>query len=127
MSKRDDMLGVSGASTVIGSGVILKGRLTSEDDLLIDGRLQGEITTSGDITVGINGDIEGPLRAFNVTIAGSVKGNINADGEVVIRESGQLHGNVTAAGLSINPGGIFMGTNSIKETMTERDANGKLK
>jgi cytoskeletal protein CcmA (bactofilin family) len=114
VARRDDVLGMSGAETLIGSGVTLKGNLKSDGDVVIDGTLTGEIRTLGDVIIGINGILKSNIIAGNVTINGSVTGNISAENEVTIKESGQLHGDVTALGLAIQPGGIFAGTNSIR-------------
>ena len=114
MARRDDVLGMSGAETLIGSGVTVKGNLKSDSDVVIDGTLTGEIRTLGDVTIGINGILKSNIIAGNVTISGSVTGNISAENEVTIKESGQVHGDVTALGLTIQTGGIFVGTNSVR-------------
>jgi cytoskeletal protein CcmA (bactofilin family) len=110
MARRDDALGVSGAETVIGSGVTVTGNLTSEGDMLIDGLLMGEIITTGDVTIGNNGVVQGNIKALNIVIAGSVTGNATAESETIIRETGQINGDITAAGLTIHTGGIFVGS-----------------
>lgn len=116
MARRNDVLGVSGAETMIGSGVVVTGNLTSEGDILVDGTLTGDISAVGSVTVGINGVIKANIRADNVSVSGEVHGNITAEGEVAITESGQVRGNISAAGLAIASGGIFVGSNRINRT-----------
>jgi cytoskeletal protein CcmA (bactofilin family) len=105
----DDALGVAGAETVIGTGVIVHGDLTSEADIIIDGTLDGTIKTTGNITVGVNAHIKANIYATNATIAGTIQGNIKAEGETSILETGHVEGDIKSAGLAISSGGTFIG------------------
>ena len=105
----DDALGVAGAETVIGTGVTVHGNLTSESDIVIDGNLDGQIKTAGNVTLGINAVVKANVQAANVTIAGSLKGNINAEGETTILETGHVDGDIHSIGLAISSGGVFSG------------------
>ena len=113
MARRDDVLGVTGADTVIGAGVTVKGALTSESDMVIDGLVEGNITAAGDVTVGVNGRIKGNIQGLNVTVAGELDGNVRAEGEATVRETGKVTGDVAAAGLTISSGGLFSGRSTI--------------
>jgi cytoskeletal protein CcmA (bactofilin family) len=95
----DDALGVAGAETIIGAGVTIHGDLTSDADMIIDGTLEGTITTQGDVTIGVNARIKATLKAGNVVVA----------------ETGQVEGDITStAGLAITPGGVFVGSNHMQ-------------
>ena len=110
----DDALGVAGAETIIGAGVVIHGDLTSEADVIIDGILEGTITTQGNLTIGVNARIKAKVAGHNVTVAGRLVGPITAEGEALIRETGQVEGDITSAGLSIIPGGVFVGSNRMQ-------------
>ena len=112
--QHQDALGVSGAETIIGTAVVVHGNLESEADITIDGELDGKITTSGDVTIGVNARISAPIRGGNVTVSGHLTGDIHATGVATIRETGQVEGNITAGGLAILPGGIFVGQSRMK-------------
>jgi cytoskeletal protein CcmA (bactofilin family) len=105
----DDALGVAGAETVIGSGVVVHGNLESQSDITIDGTLDGIIKAEGNVTIGINAVIKASVEASNVTVAGNLNGDINASGDASITETGQVKGNIKSSGLSIAPGGVFIG------------------
>lgn len=105
----EDALGVTGAETVIGTGVTVHGNLESESDIVIDGTLDGQIKTTGNVTLGINAVVKADIQAANVTIAGSLKGNITAEGETAIRETGHVEGDIRCLGLAISSGGVFSG------------------
>jgi cytoskeletal protein CcmA (bactofilin family) len=106
---QDEALGVIGSETVIGAGVVVRGNLSSDSDITIDGNLEGDIKSGGDVTVGINAHITADIAATNVTVAGTVVGNITASGEARIAESGHVKGDIASGGLAINSGGVFIG------------------
>jgi cytoskeletal protein CcmA (bactofilin family) len=110
----DDALGVTGAETVIGAGVTVEGNLASDADIIIDGRLTGDIKTEGDLVIGVNASIQANVQATNVTVAGSLTGNITAQGEATIRETGHVKGDIKASGLAIISGGVFIGRSLMK-------------
>lgn len=105
----DDALGVVGAETVIGAGVVVRGNLQGEADIIVDGQLEGDIVTIADVTIGVNARVKAHIKGANVTIAGQLKGDIEATGLTTIRETGQVTGDITAAGLAITAGGVFVG------------------
>jgi cytoskeletal protein CcmA (bactofilin family) len=113
MARRDDVLGVTGADTVIGAGVTVKGNLTSESDMMIDGIITGDIKAAGNITIGVNAHIKANIQGLNITVAGELEGNIVAEGEATIRETGKVTGDITAAGLAIISGGVFSGRSNL--------------
>ena len=105
----EDALGVAGAETVIGTGVIVVGNLASDSDIAIDGNLDGNIKAGGNVTIGINANVKGDIEGTNVSVAGNLTGSIKATGEASILETGHVKGNIRASGLSITSGGIFNG------------------
>jgi cytoskeletal protein CcmA (bactofilin family) len=105
----DDALGVVGAETVIGTGVVVRGNLSSESDIVIDGTLEGNVKAGGNVTIGVNASVKGDIEATNATVAGALRGNITVEGEASILETGQVRGNIKSAGLAITSGGIFIG------------------
>ncbi|GAC1373118.1 MAG: hypothetical protein NVSMB39_7400 [Candidatus Saccharimonadales bacterium] len=110
----DDAFGVAGAETIIGAGVVIHGDLLSEADIIIDGTVEGTISSHGDLSIGVNARIKANVTAGNITVSGRLNGNITATGEAVIRETGQVEGDITSSGLSIIPGGVFVGSSHMK-------------
>ncbi len=114
MARRDDVLGVSGAETVIGAGVVVEGTLDSEGDILIDGSFKGAIEARGDVTLGVNAKVNANVTANNVIVVGSLTGNITAEGEAAIRETGHVKGDITCISLDISSGGVFLGRSKMQ-------------
>lgn len=94
-----------------GPSLFLKGELSGEEDLVIEGHFQGKIELGNhNILVGEGGNIEADIRVNNITIKGSVTGNIYASGKVFISEEGQLKGEINAPTISIMDGARFKGS-----------------
>ena len=77
----------------IGQSVQIKGDLTGQEDLTIEGRLEGKVLLdSHQLTIGANGHIQGEIRARSVIVVGELIGNINADEKVEVAASGSMQG-----------------------------------
>jgi cytoskeletal protein CcmA (bactofilin family) len=97
--------------TRIGKSVFIKGELTGQEDLTIDGRVEGKIELKDHhLVIGPNGKTQAEIQAKNVTVEGSVVGNISAGGLVTIHSPGSVVGNISAARIAINEGAHFKGS-----------------
>lgn len=96
---------------VIGKSLLLKAEVTAEEDLYVDGQLDGAITLSKhNLTVGINGRVSADIIARNVFVEGNLTGNVVAAEKVEIRKTGSLQGNLTTGGVTIEDGAYFKGS-----------------
>ncbi|HUC87248.1 MAG TPA: polymer-forming cytoskeletal protein [Candidatus Saccharimonadales bacterium] len=114
MAKKTDVFNVASIDTVIGSGVRLKGNLSSDGDIAIDGALVGNIKSGGHVTIGVNGRIVGHIQGATVQIAGRVEGNVIALDSISLMETAQVTGDITTTHLEIGMGAIFIGTSKMK-------------
>ena len=126
MARRDDLLTSTASDTVIAASVRIKGNLESDNDIAVDGTLDGNIKAGGNITIGVNAIIKGSLSGANITIGGQVFGNIKASGETVITESGRVEGDLVCSSLGISPGAIFLGLSKMTLAETQRSKTPKL-
>ena len=100
-----------GQIAIIGQSIQIKGELTGNEDLTIDGTVEGNIELKeNNLTIGPNGNIKADTNAKKVTIIGEVLGNITAEETIEIRETGKLRGNITAPRLVIADGAFFKGS-----------------
>jgi cytoskeletal protein CcmA (bactofilin family) len=96
---------------VIGATVVIKGDLTGEEDLLIEGRLEGKVESRRHrVTVGRNGRIKGDIYAKTITIEGTVEGNLFGEEQLVVRQSGNVRGNIVAPRVALEDGSNFKGS-----------------
>jgi cytoskeletal protein CcmA (bactofilin family) len=98
-----------GTGAVIGSSMRIKGDIASQEELFIDGEIEGSLALQHSLTVGPNGKVRANIKARDVTILGSVRGNVEVAGKLAIREQGSLVGDVRTAGISIDDGAYFKG------------------
>jgi cytoskeletal protein CcmA (bactofilin family) len=95
----------------IGPSITIKGELIGDEDLLIQGRVEGRVDLrKHNITVGKSGRIKADLFGQCIHIEGEVEGNLFGDEQVVVRQSGVVHGNITAPRVSLEDGSKFKGS-----------------
>ena len=95
----------------IGKSVIIKGELTGNEDLTIDGHVEGTIQLKEHVlTIGANGRIKAQVFAKTVVVLGEVTGNVTASEKVDIRENGSVDGDIVAPRVSIAEGAHFRGS-----------------
>jgi cytoskeletal protein CcmA (bactofilin family) len=104
-------------STVIGKSVIIRGELSGNEDLYIDGDIEGTITLpESRLTVGPNAQVRADVSAREVVIFGHLAGNIKATGRVDLRQSALVKGDILAGRLSIEESAVLTGRVELKVT-----------
>jgi cytoskeletal protein CcmA (bactofilin family) len=102
--------------THLSKTIQLKGQITGNEDLFVDGRLEGSVDLpSNSLTVGVNGQVQANVNAREVVILGKLNGNVNAADRVEIKAQGALTGDVSAARISIEDGAFFKGGIDIRK------------
>ena len=95
----------------IGQSVHIKGELRGNEDLTIEGRVEGTIALRDHaLTVGTNGKIQGEVVAKSVVVIGEVDGNITADDKVEVGATGSMKGDIVAPRVILADGARFKGT-----------------
>ena len=97
-------------SAIVGKSIVIRGELTGEEDLVIEGTIDGSIKLPGGrLTIGTNAHVTGELVAQDIVILGNVKGNLHATERVDLRKTAVLHGDIVTARLSIEEGATVQG------------------
>lgn len=105
---------IGGASrNVLSTDVEVKGTLKFTNDLIVDGRIEGEIQSDGNLTIGENARIKAEIRTATVTVHGKVHGNITATDRVDLKAGAEVVGDIKAKILTMEPGAIFVGKSTI--------------
>ena len=102
---------------VLGKSVVVKGEIYSQEDLTIDGEVEGTVSAEGHrLTIGPNGKLQADgVKAREVVVMGRMKGSVEATEKVYIRKDAQLVGDVQTAGIVIEDGAYFKGGIDIRK------------
>ena len=92
------------------------GELSSDEDLIIEGTVEGKIAHQNHhLTIGKNGKVKANVRARLITVYGTVEGDLHGDEGVQIAASARVIGNVVAPRVSLEPGARFEGSITTRE------------
>lgn len=95
---------------VIGRSITLRGDVTGDEDLMIQGRVEGSVNLQQhSVTVGPNGEVSASIVGRIVTIEGRVEGNIDGGEQVILRSSAFVQGDITAPRVALEDGARFRG------------------
>ena len=86
-----------------------KGELSAEEDLLIQGSIEGTIHHTQRVTVGKEGNVKASISAQIIRIEGTVEGDLHAERSVRVDESGNVRGNIRAPSVCLVDGSHFNG------------------
>ena len=106
---QDKRSGRSGGGCVIGPSIEIRGRLSGDEDLVIEGKVSGQIALSRTLTVEAAAVVEADVAADELTVAGRLKGDVVAQGAVTIFAGATVEGKVRATRISIEEGARFRG------------------
>ena len=110
--------------TIIGAGVILEGKLSSNGNIRVDGAINGDITANGSVTVGETGEITGEIKAEVISIGGRVTGSINSKEKAVLESKAVLKGDIITKILVVEAGAIFDGSSKMSDKGLNSGATG---
>lgn len=96
---------------MIGSTIKIKGDISGEENLVIEGKVEGTVNLHGhDLSVGQSGEVSADIAASIVRIDGEVTGDITGVEKVVISKNGRVKGNIVAPRVTLEDGAKFKGS-----------------
>jgi cytoskeletal protein CcmA (bactofilin family) len=98
---------------VIGAKTVVKGDVTGDEDILVEGTVEGTIRITRDLRVGPTGRVKATVSAQSVVVAGEVTGDCHAEQRVHIESTGRLTGNIRAPRVIIVEGATFKGNSDM--------------
>jgi len=98
---------------VLSSDVEIKGIVKFQHDLIVDGKIEGEIHSTGNLTVGENARLKAEIKTGTVVVYGKVHGNLTATERVELKSSAEVVGDIKAKFLTIEAGAIFVGKSTV--------------
>lgn len=107
----------------IGGSLSIKGDVNGEEDLFIEGRIEGKITLKkGSVTVGEKGRVLADVEATNIHVAGEVEGDLHGREQVVLLETGRVKGNIKAKSVTLQNGAQFKGSIDMESASSSKSS-----
>ena len=98
-------------TAVIGKSVTIKGQIFSQEDLTIDGEVEGSVELKEHrLTVGPNGKLQAGVKAREIVVLGIINGNVEAADKIDIRKDARLVGDIKTTRIVIEDGAYFKGS-----------------
>lgn len=104
-------------TSFIGKTLFIKGEVLSDEEVLVEGKIEGKVNVKNKVIIGKNGLVNAEIEAREVIIKGTVNGNVKGSYKVEIVPDGTLNGNIVSQRVVLAEGAIFKGNID----MTPRD------
>lgn len=98
------------AVNIIGAGTQIEGEIRSENDIRVDGKVKGTVTSKSKIAVGTTGIVDGDLVCENGDISGKVFGKVEVSDMLFLKSTGYLEGDIVTGKLVVEAGARFTGS-----------------
>ena len=109
--------------SMIGASIVIKGELSAEEDVLIEGQVEGNISLNQNVlTVGAHGKVKAKIAAKTVVVVGKVWDSTIAAENVDIRDTSLVEGDICTARLAMAPGAYVRGRIDIRQSQSGRPA-----
>jgi cytoskeletal protein CcmA (bactofilin family) len=106
--------------TVFGKTMKIVGEVSSDEELQLDGELEGNLNLKGKLTIGPASKVNANIKAREVVIYGTVKGNVEAENRISLRAGASIVGDIKTAGIVIEDGAYFKGGIDISRVEPEK-------
>ncbi len=104
----------------LGVGLGVKGQITGDEDLKIDGKVEGPISlTNHRLTVGAAAHVAGEIVSREIIIYGDVKGKLRAQDRIEIKKDSSVLGDLTTPRIMVEDGAYFKGAIEIERSVTK--------
>ena len=108
--------GAASASTgtcVIGAKTVVKGEITGDEDVVVEGLVDGQVKITRDLRVGNGGTVKATVEAQSIIVSGELVGDCVATTRVEIQATGKVTGNIRAPRIVIAEGAMFRGNSDM--------------
>ena len=102
-------------TTIISYGVKIEGKVKSNGNIRVDGEIQGDILSKGNVTIGARAQVNGQINAEAITIGGKVSGTVRAKEKLILDAKGNLIGDIFTKILVVEAGAKFEGKSRVGE------------
>jgi cytoskeletal protein CcmA (bactofilin family) len=96
--------------SVLGKTLVFKGELAADEDIILQGRVEGSIHHTQSVTIGVDGVVIGDTHARSIVVEGTVEGDLRGVVSVLIASTATVRGNIAAPRVGIMEGANFNGS-----------------
>ena len=108
----------------MGLGLLIKGQIIGDEDLKVDGKVEGPVSLSNHrLTVGVGAQVTGDIVSREIMIYGSVKGKLRAQERIEIKKDSSVLGDLATPRIMIEDGAYFKGAIEIERATTKPGAD----
>src|ERR1700682_2823248 len=97
------------STTIFGKTMKIVGQVLSDEELYVDGELDGSLELRNRLTIGPTGKVKANIKAQEVIVFGSIRGNVEAENRISLRAGATIVGDIKPAGIVIEDGAYFKG------------------
>jgi cytoskeletal protein CcmA (bactofilin family) len=99
----------SGATSFIGTNLVVEGTISGKESLVLEGTVKGEVNLQSDLRIGATARIEAKVHAKNIIIEGTLVGDASAENKIELQKGSSIDGNIKAPKIVIAEGAKFRG------------------
>jgi cytoskeletal protein CcmA (bactofilin family) len=104
----------------IGPKTVIKGEISGDEDLVVEGVIEGQVRINRDLRVAQGGQVKANVSAQNLSVSGEIHGDCEATNRIEIQATGRLVGNIRAPKIVIAEGAMFRGNSDMSGKREER-------
>lgn len=124
-SRTESHRGADGEKAIIGPSITIKGEVSGDEDLLIQGNVEGSVDLElHAVTVGREGRVKADITGRIVTVEGAVDGNLKAQEQIILRSSAKVRGDITAPRVVLEDGASFRGLVDMEDRSQAKAGSG---
>jgi cytoskeletal protein CcmA (bactofilin family) len=109
---------------IIASKTVIKGEITGDEDVIVEGNVEGQIRITRDLRVGASGVVKATVEAQSIIVSGELVGDCQASVRVEIQATGRLTGNIRAPKIVIAEGAMFRGNSDMSARKDDKKVAG---
>jgi cytoskeletal protein CcmA (bactofilin family) len=117
--KKESATGGQESINLLGAGTTIKGDISANGDIRIDGTLIGTVNAKGKLVLGPNGHIEGEVFCKSADVSGNIKGSLTVSELTHLKATAKFSGDINTNKLAIDPGANFTGNCSMGGVIKE--------
>lgn len=125
MAKKEN--GYSEDVSILSDGVNIEGKISSNGNVRIDGKVEGDVQVKGNLTLGASSEVKGEVAAKNMTVSGKVEGTLKIDEKLTLESHSIIKGDIIAKVLVIEEGAKFDGKSSMSQSTYAGASNSEAK